>query len=193
MNVMRDTMSMMGLTNREYVALMGGGHSIGQLHTARSGFINGSWTSNPSQLDNEYFLNLLNLEYSPVSLDENHLEYEATSSTGGATLYMLTTDMNLKYDVQYEAIAQEYAADITLFYQEFINAWTKMMNADLFLSEETDPVDKNNDEDDDEVSLSEGGVIGLSIGLSVLFIGCVVGSFFYGRSSEGSKEKDRLI
>jgi catalase-peroxidase len=196
MNVMRDTMAIMGLTNREYVALMGGGHSIGQLHYDRSGFMNGSWTTNPAQLDNEYFLNLLNLEYSPVSLDPDHLEYAATSasSTSPVTVFMLTTDMNLKYDVQYRAIAQEYAADITLFYSEFIEAWTKMMNADLFsIEEEDDSNKKNGDEDDDEVSVSEGGVIGLSIGLSVLFIGCVVGSFFYGRRSKNELREERPL
>jgi catalase-peroxidase len=193
-DVMRDVMSMMGLTNRQYVALIGGGHSMGQMHYDRSGFMNGSWTTKPAVFDNEYFSNMFDLTYSPMGLDENHQEYETVLSSG-ASLYMLTTDMNLRFDPQYKAIAQEYAADVTLLYSEFINAWTKIMNADLF-GIETDDDSKgkgSSDNDDDEVNVTQGGVIGLSVGVTVLFVGCVVGSFFYGKSKRGSKDKEDLL
>lgn len=129
---MRDVMEVMGLTPREWVALIGGGHSLGEMHRDRSGFRDGSWTTQPATLDNEWFINLLDLEWEEVKTEqEDQVEYQSITSTG-RVLYMLKTDMLILFDPEYKAIAQEYAQNETAFLNEFIMAWVKVMNADMF-------------------------------------------------------------
>lgn len=191
-DVMRDVMSRMGLTNREYVALIGGGHTLGQMHYDRSGFISGSWTTKPSVLDNEFFKNMFDLTYESIG-DSNHQEYQ-TKLSNGQYLYMLKTDMNLKFDPQYKAIAQEFASNTTLFYNEFINAWTKVMNADLYNIDTTpdNNDNKNNDNnDDDDTKLHKADVIGLSVGLTLFFIIAVVAAFFVGKRIKKNDEANQ--
>lgn len=91
-DTIRDVFGRMGMGDRENVALIGGGHSIGKCHgagmegpgpkprecpwnpypgahgtgkgndTVTSGF-EGPWTTNPTKMDNEYFQNLINYEW----------------------------------------------------------------------------------------------------------------------------------
>merc|ERR1711902_316616 len=51
------------------VVLNGGGHSIGQCHHFRSGF-SGPWTSNPSEVDNGFFVALLEREWLQTTAEE---------------------------------------------------------------------------------------------------------------------------
>ena len=53
----------MGFSDREIVALSGA-HTIGSTHAVRSGF-HGPWTSNSLKFDNEYFRNLMYLDWQP--------------------------------------------------------------------------------------------------------------------------------
>merc|ERR1712117_246102 len=57
-DLLRESMKIMGFTDREMVVLNGGGHSIGQCHHFRSGF-SGPWTLNPAKVSNEFFTLLL--------------------------------------------------------------------------------------------------------------------------------------
>lgn len=130
---MRDAMIVMGLTSYEVVALIGGGHSLGKMHSDRSGFVDGSWTTNQLKLDTEYFDNLLNLDWTQVAdMDSDHIEYSAQAQNGGQSLYMLKTDMNIRADPVYKAIAQMYLENEAMFLSEFANAWNKVMTADLY-------------------------------------------------------------
>jgi hypothetical protein len=51
----------MGFDDKDIVALSGA-HTLGSCHRLRSGF-DGPWTHNPLKFDNEYFKNLLELEW----------------------------------------------------------------------------------------------------------------------------------
>ena len=127
-----DVMLVWGLSTRELVALMGAGHGMGgMMHQNRSGFIDGSWTSSPGKLSNDYFRNLLDYQWTIVNENSENIQYN-TITTDGTTLNMLKTDLNLKYDPVYKAIVQEYAQDLDLFLAELTNAWTKIMTADLY-------------------------------------------------------------
>lgn len=55
---MRDVFYRMGFSDREIVALIGGGHTIGRCHKDRSGF-EGPWTNTPLTVSNAYFKVLL--------------------------------------------------------------------------------------------------------------------------------------
>ena len=58
---LRDVFYRMGFEDRDIVALSGA-HTLGSCHRLRSGF-DGPWTHNPLKFDNEYFKNLLELEW----------------------------------------------------------------------------------------------------------------------------------
>lgn len=185
-DIMKDTMNIMGLTVREYVALIGGGHSLGQMHQNRSGFVNGAWTTTPALLNTEFFQNLLNLDWNQQLGDDEHIEYESSVvQEGGSTVpvYMLLTDMNLRYDGEFRAVVQEFALDNALFYSEFMNAWGKIMTADL--TSDTEPIDvdpSSSDDDDNALELSEGGLIGFIVGCVVVLAATIVATFYMGKN-----------
>lgn len=54
----------MGFTDREMVALIGGGHGIGRCHKDRSGF-DGPWTFTPTTFTNNFFKELLGNDWKP--------------------------------------------------------------------------------------------------------------------------------
>ncbi|CAM9679082.1 unnamed protein product, partial [Ectocarpus fasciculatus] len=128
---MKDVMLVWGLSPSELVALVGGGHSLGRMHQDRSGFPNGTWTSKPDVLDNEFFVNLKNLDWVQQWEDTNLIYYNA-SNENGIPLQMLRTDMNMVFDAEFRAIVEEYATNEEYFYAQFVSAWEKMMNADTF-------------------------------------------------------------
>jgi len=123
----RQSMLLLGLDDKEVVALMGG-HSLGSMHESISGFT-GSWTNSPHALNNEYFKNLILEDWEPYKVRATgRTQYKAK----GKELYALRTDLTLLSDPSYLSIAQTYAADNEYFLQEFSKAWTKIMNADRF-------------------------------------------------------------
>jgi len=58
----RDVFNRMGFTDREIVALVGGGHAIGRCHKDRSGY-DGPWTRTPMSMTNSFFKELLDKEW----------------------------------------------------------------------------------------------------------------------------------
>ena len=118
----------MGMSYRELVALIGGGHSIGGFHSDVSGYQNGaSWTSDPSVISNEYFLNLLNLDWDVVTVKESGKKQYRSGD-----LYMLKTDLILRFDDELQVYAQEFAQSNEAFLAAFANAWNKIVTADRF-------------------------------------------------------------
>jgi hypothetical protein len=88
----------------------------------RSGF-DGPWTSNALRFDNEYFRNLMILEWQPKEWD-GPLQYEDVATR---TLMMLPTDMALREDPAFAAVAQTYADDEALFFKDFAAAFGKLL------------------------------------------------------------------
>jgi catalase (peroxidase I) len=148
--------SVMGLTPREFVALMGG-HSLGQMHPDRSGFT-GAWTAEPNKLDNSYFHNLLNLDWDRYDanadsqkkkstdgddeLDSDTTQYRAcvTGDDDKETCYYaLRTDLLLKYDEHFSSIVAEYASDSDLWLADFVEAWEKLVSLDTFVIPDDTP------------------------------------------------------
>ena len=134
----RDNIKVMGLSDYEYVALAARPRSAAYMKGL--GYT-GSWSTNPSILDNTYFDVLLNLDYLPVgSSQQPHLgrglvkpptileEYKATD----ANVYMTGFDMAIRYNPILRAIAQNYLSNNDMFMHHFKEGWTKLMNADRF-------------------------------------------------------------
>mmetsp|Transcript_13848 Transcript_13848/g.20906 ORF Transcript_13848/g.20906 Transcript_13848/m.20906 type:complete len:455 (+) Transcript_13848:2-1366(+) len=123
----RQSIRLSGLTNREFVALMGG-HSVGHMHSQISGYT-GQWTETPGVLSNDYFKLLLNETWKKVTNpDSGKVQYKAS----GKDIYMLRTDLLIRFDDELQVFAQEFASDNKVFLEAFKNAWVKIMNIDRF-------------------------------------------------------------
>ena len=118
---LRDVFHRMGFDDRDIVALSGA-HTVGRCHKVRSGF-DGPWTTNPLKFDNEYFRNLMNLEWVPRKWD-GPLQYTDAKTE---TLIMLPTDMALKTDPVFAPIAREYANDQSAFFRDFSSAFSRLV------------------------------------------------------------------
>jgi len=124
--LLRESMKIMGFTDREMVVLNGGGHSIGQCHYFRSGF-HGPWTPNPDKVSNEFFRVLLEREWVETTVQQTQKKQFQSGS-----LMMLFSDMVFRDDDSFRAIVEEYAQDNDLFLEDFRKAWIKLVNADRF-------------------------------------------------------------
>merc|ERR1712027_257340 len=127
-DLLRESMKIMGFTDREMVVLNGGGHSIGQCHHFRSGF-SGPWTHNPAKVSNEFF-SLLSEEW--VVTSAPHTGKKQFQDKKTETLTMLFSDLVFRDDDRFRAIVEEYAQDNDLFLEDFRKAWIKLVNADRF-------------------------------------------------------------
>ena len=117
---LKDRKTIMGLTNREMIALLGrirGGNSQITL-----GY-KGTWMLN--KWNNEYFKLLI--EETWVKISDNEFK-----SYTRENIYIMASDHVLLYDAPLLAIVQEFASDNNLFMNEFRRAWTKLMNIDRF-------------------------------------------------------------
>lgn len=127
-DVLKNAMSILGLGPREAVVLIGGGHSLGQMHPSRSGY-EGAWTANPTKLDNSYFQGLALEQWEEHKVaSSGKTQYKAK----GKDLYMLKLDMLMRMDPEMSTVVQDYAVDNSRFLDDFASVWTRLMNADRF-------------------------------------------------------------
>eukprot|EP00949_MAST-11_sp_MAST-11-sp1_P003745 g3745.t1 len=117
---LRDVFYRMGFNDREIVALSGA-HTLGRCHKSRSGF-DGKWTQDPLAFDNSYFKNLLGMEWTERKWD-GPTQFEDPSGT----LMMLPTDMAVKTDPSFRAVAEIYAKDESAFRADFATAFAKLL------------------------------------------------------------------
>jgi hypothetical protein len=117
---LREVFYRMGFDDKDIVALSGA-HTVGSCHENRSGF-DGPWTSNPTKFDNEYFQNLLEIEWTKREW-EGPIQYTDPSGK----LMMLPTDMALIEDTAFKTHVEAYAADQNLFFQDFANVFAKLI------------------------------------------------------------------
>jgi len=118
---LRDVFYRMGFSDRDIVALSGA-HTVGRCHKVRSGY-DGPWTRRPLKFDNEYFVNLMQLEWKQRVWD-GPLQYTDVQTE---SLTMLPTDMALRTDPTFNAIAQEYADDQAAFFRDFSSAFSRLV------------------------------------------------------------------
>ena len=118
---LRDVFYRMGFDDRDIVALSGA-HTVGRCHFVRSGF-DGPWTSTPLKFNNEYFKNLLELEWVERQWQGN-LQYTDAKTQ---SLTMLPTDLALKSDPSFRRYAEVYASDEPAFFRDFARAFAKLV------------------------------------------------------------------
>jgi catalase-peroxidase len=125
-----DRANLLTLSAPEMTVLVGGLRVLG---ANAGGSSHGVLTSNPGSLTNDFFINLLDLgtTWKPASGDT----FEATdAATGEVTWTGTRADLVFGSNSELRALAEVYASDDASekFVQDFVAAWTKVMNLDRF-------------------------------------------------------------
>ena len=126
-----DKAQLLTLTAPEMTVLVGG---LRVLETNFDGSSHGVFTSQPGALTNDFFVQLLdlNITWNPINADEEI--FEGTDRAGNVKLTASRVDLVLGSNTELRAIAEVYGSDDSQekFVNDFIKAWTKVMNLDRF-------------------------------------------------------------
>jgi catalase-peroxidase len=127
-----DKAQLMTLTAPEMTVLLGGMRVLGTNfgHTKH-----GVFTKNQDTLSNDYFVNLLDINTVWKQSSQNSEVYEGRNRSNGDIRWTATrVDLIFGSNTELRAIAEVYASNDAKekFVKDFVNAWTKVMNADRF-------------------------------------------------------------
>lgn len=125
-----DRTQLMGLTAQEMAVLVGGMRMLGTNH---GGTQHGVFTDKPGVLSNDFFVNLTDMNYSWKPTGRN--SYDIVERNTGKTKWTATrVDLVFGSNSILRAYAEVYAQDDSKekFVHDFVAAWTKVMNADMF-------------------------------------------------------------
>jgi len=128
--LMLDRTQLMGLTAPEMTVLVGGMRVLGTNH---GGTKQGVFTDREGVLTNDFFVNLTDMANSWVPTGDNG--YEIRDRKTGAVKWTATrVDLVFGSNSILRAYSEVYAQDDNQekFVQDFVAAWTKVMNADRF-------------------------------------------------------------
>ncbi len=128
--MMLDRTQLMGLTAPEMTALVGGMRVLGTNH---GGSKHGVFTDRVGVLSNDFFVNLTDMKYNWKPAGTNL--YEIIDRQSGQVKWTATrVDLVFGSNSILRAYAEVYAQDDNRekFVNDFVNAWTKVMNADRF-------------------------------------------------------------
>ena len=131
--MMLDRASLLGLSVPEMVVLIGGLRVLGANHGERG---HGHFTKRSGQLTNDFFVNLLGMTnvWKEVEGSDGQ-EYVATDRAGGYETWRATrADLIFGSNSELRAVAEVYAENghEAKFVEDFVAAWTKVMEADRF-------------------------------------------------------------
>ena len=127
-----DKSHLLTLTAPEMTALIGGLRVVGANHDSSS---LGVLTDRPGQLTNDFFVNLLDMQYSWKATNADETEFEGRDRNTDEVVWSASrVDLAFGSNSQLRALAEVYAQSDNQkkFIADFDNAWTKVMNADRF-------------------------------------------------------------
>ena len=131
--MMLDRAQLLGLSVPEMVVLIGGLRVLGANHGERG---HGHFTKRSGQLTNDFFVNLYDMTNVWKAVEgSNDEEYVATDRAEGHEKWRATrADLIFGSNSELRAVGEVYAekGDEEKFMQDFVKAWTKVMNADRF-------------------------------------------------------------
>ncbi|NOH22325.1 catalase/peroxidase HPI [Vibrio europaeus] len=128
--LMLDHAQLLGLTAPEMTVLIGGMRVLGTNH---SGTQHGVFTDKIGTLTNDFFVNLTDMRYTWKPTGRN--SYSIIERVSGEEKWTATrVDLVFGSNSILRAYAEVYAQDDNKekFVQDFVNVWTKVMNADRF-------------------------------------------------------------
>ncbi len=102
-----------------------------------------TWTTNPTQWTNNYFENLFGFEWEPHESPAGAKQWIAKGGAGAGTIphahdpdkklapTMLTTDLSMRMDPEYEKISRRFLENPDQFADAFARAWFKLTHRDM--------------------------------------------------------------
>jgi len=125
-----DKADLLGLTVTDMTVLVGGMRSLGaNAGNARHGV----FTARPGTLSNDFFVNLLSMNTAWSKSASTPGLYEGKDRASGALKWTATpVDLVFGSNSELRAVSEVYASDDAKqkFVEDFVRAWTKVMNAD---------------------------------------------------------------
>lgn len=123
---------LLGLTAPEMTVLVGGMRALNASYKKAP---HGVFTKRPEQLTNDFFVNLLDMGtlWKPMTEDAD-LFVGSDRKTGETKWTATRVDLIFGSNSELRAIAEVYACEDSKqsFVEDFVKAWNKVMNADLF-------------------------------------------------------------
>ena len=127
--IMLDKSQLLGLTAPEMTVLLGGMRSLG-ISASDYGLL----SATPDELSNDYFKTLLDMrvQWKPNGTGNSYEAFDRV--TGEKTRTASRADLVFGSNSQLRALVEVYATEDNKdkFINDFISAWNKVMNADLF-------------------------------------------------------------
>ncbi len=105
--------------------------------------LEGAWTTQPTQWDNNYFDNLFGYEWEQVTSPAGHTQWTPTDPAAVNTVpdahdpskkhapMMFTTDLSLRMDPIYEPISRRFHENPDELAEAFAKAWFKLTHRDM--------------------------------------------------------------
>ena len=104
--------------------------------------IEGSWTPDPTQWDNNYLINLFKFDWKKKESPAGAIQWTPVDPSAPKTpdahvdgkmedLMMMTSDLALKVDPAYKAICEKFLNDFDYFTDAFSKAWYKLTHRDM--------------------------------------------------------------
>ncbi len=127
-----DRAQLLGLTAPEMTVLVGGLRVLGANH---AGSKHGVFTNTPGKLTNDFFINLLDMGTTWKAVSDDDEEFEGSNRATGKSKWTGTrVDLIFGSNSQLRALAEVYACEDSseTFANDFVKAWTKVMNLDRF-------------------------------------------------------------
>ncbi|MEZ5542123.1 MAG: catalase/peroxidase HPI [Pseudomonadota bacterium] len=126
-----DRASMLNLTVPEMTVLVGG---LRALNANTDGSANGVFTDNPGTLSNDFFVNLLDMSTQWQKTGKEGIYQGVDRGTGKKRWTATPVDLIFGSSSELRAVAEFYAADDAKakFVDDFVAAWTKVMNLGRF-------------------------------------------------------------
>ncbi len=112
------------------------------VHTITSG-LEGAWTTTPTKWSNNYFENLFGFEWELTKSPAGAFQWKPKDGAGAGTVpdahdpskshapFMLTTDLALRVDPEYEKISRHFLENPDAFADAFARAWFKLTHRDM--------------------------------------------------------------
>ena len=127
-----DKAQLLTLTAPEMTVLIGGMRTLGANYNDA---LTGLFTSDKNKLSNDFFINLLSMDYKWVPVDEEKELFDVINrKTGKKEFTASRADLIFGSNSELRALAEVYGSDDAKekFIKDFISAWTKVMNLDRF-------------------------------------------------------------
>ncbi|MFD8571894.1 catalase/peroxidase HPI [Streptomyces sp. NPDC059639] len=126
-----DKGNLLDLSAPELTVLVGGLRVLG---ANAGGSKHGVLTERPGTLTNDFFVNLLDMDYSWKSTSSAQEEFEGRDASGAVKWTGTRADLVFGSNSELRAVAEVYASDDAKekFVKDFVAAWTKVMDLDRF-------------------------------------------------------------